>query len=643
MFHRFSTWWRALGVVLLGLATVTWPSAALASTSPSSSTTLTLLAQTATATMHGNVADLGVALSYPRGTSSVTVTLYPALANRGQLAPLLAGHSDGDAPVAATTLYSTTCTPASRLVTVQLVPRGASATPACGRPVLMLPCARSSCDGVFPLRYQSSSAAGTTSLWSLVAVHVSSVLQPLHVALLADVTPASTTNNLTVATLRALRGYPTVPVAVGINYATLDQLSTSTPLWRQALTALFKQRTKTPLVAPPAAIDYANLANGSLRGALALQFSLSSAALGTLTTRAAAPVLWLRGAPTAADVQAVAALGHTRVLLSDSALAPDPAATLSWGAPELASGTSATVLATDSELSDLVSNAAIAPAQRAALALGTLAFLHFDAPNDAAVRTVPIVLTTSTVGAPFVADFVRGAQQSPFLRLTPVVSSFAPSLIGSNGITRSWSLATSNSPAWSSQNVQSLAVLLSQEKSFGMGVASAPMASYLGATVATTAMSGAADQRQSVIDAARAVLHHQFGLFTIDNSTVTLTSQGTALPITIESRAHYTMTVLVHVVANSLSFTKGPVFAATLASPTTAIRVPLRHAWGSNVTMQIYLTAPNGAVVLAHTAVLVRVAGTSVVGYLLSGGSLLVLALWWIRTHRRTSKGKHSA
>jgi hypothetical protein len=32
MFHRFSTWWRALSVVLLGLATVTWPSAAQART-----------------------------------------------------------------------------------------------------------------------------------------------------------------------------------------------------------------------------------------------------------------------------------------------------------------------------------------------------------------------------------------------------------------------------------------------------------------------------------------------------------------------------------------------------------------------------------------------------------------------------------
>jgi positive regulator of sigma E activity len=45
---------------------------------------------------------------------------------------------------------------------------------------------------------------------------------------------------------------------------------------------------------------------------------------------------------------------------------------------------------------------------------------------------------------------------------------------------------------------------------------------------------------------------------------------------------------------------------------------------------------------VAHSAVLVRVAGTSVVGYILSGASLLVLAWWWLRTYRRKSRGRHA-
>ena len=72
------------------------------------------------------------------------------------------------------------------------------------------------------------------------------------------------------------------------------------------------------------------------------------------------------------------------------------------------------------------------------------------------------------------------------------------------------------------------------------------------------------------------------------------------------------------------------------------VRVPLRHAYGSDVTLQISLTTPNGVVTLDHTAVQVRIAGTSFVGYLLSFGALLVIAVWWWRSYRRTSKGRRA-
>jgi hypothetical protein len=90
----------------------------------------------------------------------------------------------------------------------------------------------------------------------------------------------------------------------------------------------------------------------------------------------------------------------------------------------------------------------------------------------------------------------------------------------------------------------------------------------------------------------------------------------------------------------SLVFTKGSTFPVTLNAPTTVVRVPLRHAYGSDVTLQISLTTPNGVVTLDHTAVQVRIAGTSFVGYLLSFGALLVIAVWWWRSYRRTSQGR---
>ena len=70
--------------------------------------------------------------------------------------------------------------------------------------------------------------------------------------------------------------------------------------------------------------------------------------------------------------------------------------------------------------------------------------------------------------------------------------------------------------------------------------------------------------------------------------------------------------------------------------------MPTANPHGSSLTLQVILTTPNDQVVLARTAIQVRIAGTSVVGYLLTFASLLVLAIWWWRTNRRRSRGRHA-
>ena len=75
----------------------------------------------------------------------------------------------------------------------------------------------------------------------------------------------------------------------------------------------------------------------------------------------------------------------------------------------------------------------------------------------------------------------------------------------------------------------------------------------------------------------------------------------------------------------------------------TSLRIPTAGARGSSLTLQIVLTTPDGRLELARAAVQVRIAGTSVVGYLLTGASLAVLALWWWRTNRRRSRGRHAS
>jgi hypothetical protein len=150
-------------------------------------------------------------------------------------------------------------------------------------------------------------------------------------------------------------------------------------------------------------------------------------------------------------------------------------------------------------------------------------------------------------------------------------------------------------------------------------------------------------QRQALIDAAKNELALQLGQFSIDAGAITLAGSGTSLPITVISHANYSVNAVLHLVTDRLSFPKGSAVVVTMSSPTQSVRVPATSPLGSSLTLQVLLTTPNDQVVLARTAIQVRIAGTSVVGYLLTFASLFVLALWWWRTSRRRApKGRHA-
>jgi hypothetical protein len=213
--------------------------------------------------------------------------------------------------------------------------------------------------------------------------------------------------------------------------------------------------------------------------------------------------------------------------------------------------------------------------------------------------------------------------------------------VATNGAPAARTLAVTRPSVWSSHNVSSLAALIGAVNSFAQGVRTSNIATVLRVAVAKSEIGGGPSARQSDIDAANHLLSEQLAQFSIDQSTITLAGSGAALPITIISHLHYTVNAVVHLITDRLTFPSGGAVALTLNSPTQSIRVPATHAHGSSLTLQVVLTTPNNQLVLARTAVQVHIAGTSVVGYLLTFASLFVLALWWWRTIRRRPKGRH--
>ena len=79
-----------------------------------------------------------------------------------------------------------------------------------------------------------------------------------------------------------------------------------------------------------------------------------------------------------------------------------------------------------------------------------------------------------------------------------------------------------------------------------------------------------------------------------------------------------------------------------LDAPTKSVRVATSGHTGSSLTLQVIVTTPNNHLVLARAAIQVRIAGTSIVGYVLTIASLLVLAYWWRRSYRKRPKGRHA-
>jgi hypothetical protein len=653
MFHRFSTWWRALSVVLLGLATVTWPSAAQAGTTSSS---FKVIHQDAAVSLSPQgVAQLHVTLELtaPHTDATAQLSLFPRLITRSEITPIIAGTGSTFTAVANTASVSLECaTHRSISLVVGLftsVPR--RETGPCGARALRfrLPCRDARCDGVYPLSYSITVNGSTTTKWSLLAIQATRVAQPLRLDWIEAFDPSTLQHSgRAIAVLHAIAHYHLVPLTISADYRTLSRvLSASTSSesvrWDTALSAALASPRHRAVAAPPGNIDFGGLVANGLSTQVAQQLALSSAFLHEITRRFDDDPVLLSGKPSLSSLDALAGAGVSDVVLPEAALSVAPSTTLNWGAPFHVEGAgSLDALSIDEPLSQLATNESIEPGRRAAMTLATLAFLHFEAPDDPSVRSVVMVTSAVRTPAAFVGDLLSGLAHNPFVVPSDLNPSFDPTLVGTNGAPAVRYLANSRPSTWSNVNVSSLRTLIGAVTSYNEAMTSESVSGTLSAAVAQSEVVGSSGARQAAISRALNELNAQLHQFSVNSGAITLTGPGTALPITVLSRAPYTVTVVVHLITNALSFPKGDNIITTLNSPTKALRVPTSNHRGSSLTLQVIVTTPNDQVVLARSAIQVRIAGTSVVGYLLTIGSLVVLAYWWLRTNRRRTKGRHA-
>jgi len=651
MFHRFTTWWRALSVVLLSLATVTWPSAAHAATTVS----FKLAHQSVVAQLSPKgFARFGVTLEVGKqpGAAVVQVSLYPRIIERSQLTPIIDGAGVTGASLSTTGNFTLNCvTHGSSQFTISVfttAPRTES-SPCLSRPArLHLVCGAGQCDGVYPLSYSVTKAGITTTKWSLLAIEAVTPSRPLQLDLIEALDPSSLRDSSASGrVLSAIAHLTSLPLTMTADYRTLvgaELLTTTSGVaWRDELQKALASPLHRAAAAPPTNIDFAGLVRHGFDTQVSQQISLCTQLLQKVTGRYADGAVVISGNPSLRDIQALTRARVSEIVLPDTSLNPSPTGTLAWGAPFKITGTpSITALSTDTPLEQLAANSSIEPGRRAILTLGTLALLHFEAPNAPATRTIVMDVPVARTSVRYLNDLAAALTHDPFVVASNLSPSFNSSLIATNGAPATRLPAATATWNWSSHNVNTLTTLINQVNSFGQAVRSAPIIDALDVAVASAEVTGSSSQRQNLLNQASTALNTQLNNFSIDESPITLTGPGTALPVTLLNRASYPVTAVVHLITDRLSFPKGPDVTVTLKSATTSIRVPTSNHHGSDLTLQVVVTSPNGQLVLARSAIQVRIAGNSIVGYLLTLASLLVLAIWWIRTYRRKTKGRHA-
>ena len=644
---RFPRVWRVSSALLLGVAS--WGGL----TSPAQAETLhpRLTHQDATVVVgtNGN-GHMRVTLQTggSNATATARITLYPALRTRSAVESVISGQGPGTAPLDSTGTFVLNCIKGQSATFDVAIGEWRDAYTSCGsvRPVLQSKCG-SRCNGVFPLQYSVTARGSQISMWSLVTITNGVVTRPLRVAwTLKSQAVAADSWSATSATLSTLALNPE-PLTIALSADELHRTLTSdNPVAQRYVDALRNflaspQHRVMPMGAR--AMDYGSLRARGLGVDIPQHFIVVEQLLGEVTSESRmTDAVFLPGVVGSTSAAAVDHQGRHVIVIGEEALRSAPSRTLGWGSPFRLVGVpaSARALAVDSPLSALANRNDIEPGRLAALTMGTLSMLYYQAPNARSPRTEVITTNLDQASPTFTTELASALRASPLLTQRSIDASATIAQIGQNRSPALRSLASAPVAPWRTSEITTLANLKRDAASL-ISTFSTP-APFLRIQMARLqAEVGLRSHANGVANAQR-VLRDELAKFRIDQSTVILASATGTIPVTLYSSADYGITGLIRVSADRIEFPDGQVIPVGILTQTASTPISATMTRGTSSLMTIRLTTTDGRVVIATGTIQVRYTSASVVGYALSAGSLLVIAWWWWRTTRRKSPGRHA-
>jgi len=581
-------------------------------------------------------------------TATARITIYPALRTRSAVESVISGQGPDAAPLDSTGTFVLNCIKGQSATFDVAIGDWRDAYTSCGsvRPVLHSQCG-SRCNGVFPLQYSVTARGSQVLMWSLVTITNGVVARALHVAwtLKSQATSATSwsATSTTFSTL-ALNPEPlTVALSANELHRTLTSENPVAQRYLEALRSFLALPQHRVMAMGPRAMDYGSLRARGLGVDVPQHFFVVEQLLSEVTSESRmTEAVFLPGVVGSASATAVDHQGRHVMVIGEEALRSAPSRTLSWGSPFRLTGVpaSARALAVDSPLSALANRRDIEPARLAALTMGTLSMLYYQAPNARHPRTEVFITNLDQASTTFTAELASAMRASPLLTQRSIDASAAISQIGQNRSPTIRSLASAPVAPWRNSEISALAKLKRDAGSL-IATFSTPTPFLRIQMARLQAEVGLRSHASGVANAQR-VLKDELSKFRIDQSTVTLASTSGTIPATLYSSADYGITGLLRISADRIDFPDGQVIPVGILTPTTSTPISATMTRGTSSLMTIKLTTTDGQVVIASGTIQVRSTSASVVGYALSAGSLLVIAWWWWRTTRRKSPGRHA-
>ncbi|MGP8162527.1 MAG: DUF6049 family protein [Acidimicrobiales bacterium] len=542
-----------------------------------------------------------------------------------------------------------------------------------GFPGLALDCAPLACDGVYPLDVTVVDTSDNTLLKSfttfLIYVAGKPGSIPLRVALVLpfgakpalDAAGASTLTGGEIeslaATLASIRADPearlTLEVYPQLLVALTEDPSPTAATVLVELRALAKRerssRTIEFLEAPFTPVNLDVLNSAGLGGELHSQLTQATRVLKAVLAATPTPGVYLSTTPIDdASLRNLAREHIARVVIPETGL--PVVGSMSGTSPvSLIPSAARSSGARAPLLSAIVADSALAthfasdvdPVLAAHRFFAELAQIYFEEPFGRQARGVVVAPAALPRSSEFLSDVLAGLESSPIAEQTTVTSVFSAVPVGADGAP-SRVLAVpdhATSPSLFTSSLQSafsmitaLDSILPSDAAFRARVEDVVLLAETSGLTRTAWVRYAAAPLAAVGQIERAIS-------LAGARTVTLTQRRAKVPLTIVSVFPSPIHAILEFSSSTLAIAPRDVTRpVVLAHKNSPFELPVTARTSGVSTLTIELVSPRGGILLFEDVYTVRSTAFSIVAVGLSVGALLVLALWWLRSHFRRKR-----